>query len=296
VIIPRIISYDEVNGTTEPYRGKARVYFNLGKKVLTSSSWDLVNSNTGVAQTKTQYGLAHHLDDLTSPTFDFNFAPPEVVFYNLTAYTTNGLFTEYHDRFVRELTGRDSKFLKVYMKLNDGDVQGEFLRNLWNIDGIIYRINEVKEYNGNGESPVTTLCELIRIPEGDAPATFTLGTLTKMKQSDIVTNQYPDTIKTSGTGNSVGGQTKNILINGDNNTVPDPYKNVVIFGDNTTATESDVIYINGVPFAGGTDHQSGYYFIPFAETVVIQTNKQMTNWDGLQIEGDLQINGELILR
>jgi hypothetical protein len=71
---------------------------------------------------------------------------------------------------------------------------------------------------------------------------------------------------------------------------------VVIFGDNTTALESDVIYINGVPFAGGTDHQSGYYFIPFAETVVIQTNKQMTNWDGLQIEGDLQINGELILR
>ncbi len=44
----------------------------------------------------------------------------------------------------------------------------------------------------------------------------------------------------------------------------------------------------------GTDHHSGYYYIPVGLTVVVALNKQMTSWDLLSIDGELLIEGQLI--
>jgi hypothetical protein len=45
---------------------------------------------------------------------------------------------------------------------------------------------------------------------------------------------------------------------------------------------------------GGTDHHSGYYYIPAALTVTVAENKQMTTWGILDIDGALIIDGQLI--
>lgn len=45
-----------------------------------------------------------------------------------------------------------------------------------------------------------------------------------------------------------------------------------------------------------TDHHSGYYKIESPDTVTIEENKQMTNWNRLEIDGTLIIDGELILK
>ena len=45
-----------------------------------------------------------------------------------------------------------------------------------------------------------------------------------------------------------------------------------------------------------TDHHSGFYEIEAGQTVTIEENKQMTNWNNLLIDGTLIIDGDLILK
>jgi len=45
-----------------------------------------------------------------------------------------------------------------------------------------------------------------------------------------------------------------------------------------------------------TDHHSGFYKIEAGQTVTIEENKQMTNWNNLLIDGTLIIEGDLILK
>jgi hypothetical protein len=240
IIIPRIISFDPVNQISEPYKGKARVFYNQGQITLVSDTWTLVNSSTLVGSPLTVYPRAHHLNNLTAPSFDFNFGVPRIVYYSATAYSTFNLFSGYHDQFIRELTGRDSKFLQAYMKLDESDLQGEFLRRLWIIKGTIFRINVIKEYDGNGEA--TTWTELIRINEGTAPATYLTPAPDGPELTDTKSFQFPDTIIDKGLANTIGLKSQNIEVVGDNNTVNNSLKNVVVWGDNQTATKSNAFY------------------------------------------------------
>ncbi len=45
-----------------------------------------------------------------------------------------------------------------------------------------------------------------------------------------------------------------------------------------------------------TDHHSGFYEIEAGQTVTIEENKQMTNWNNLSINGTIIIDGDLILK
>ena len=268
VIIPRIISFDPVNQVSEPYKGKARVFYNQGEKTLLTDTWTLVNSTSLVGSPQTTYPRAHHLNDLTAPTFDFNFGVPRIVYYAATAYTTFNLFTGYYDQFIRELTGRDSKFFQAYFKLDESDLQGEFLRNLWNIKGTIFRINVIKEYDGNGAA--TTWAELVRINKGNTPATYTQ---TDPQETETKTFQFPDTIIDKGLANTIGLKSQNVQVIGDSNTVNDNLKNVVVWGDSQTATKSGVFYnaLKEVKSANGTFIVEVYRADDFPSTLAANT-------------------------
>lgn len=51
-----------------------------------------------------------------------------------------------------------------------------------------------------------------------------------------------------------------------------------------------------IPATSGqsTDHHSGYYYIAPAQTVTVSSNKQMTTWGVLDIDGSLVVDGQLI--
>lgn len=249
IIIPRIISFDPINQVSKPYKGKPRVYYYQGLKTLTTDSWELENSGTGAKTTITQHPEFGHLDSRTAPTFDLNFGRPEVVYYTATAYTSNNLFSGYHDQFLRELTGRDSKFLQLYMKLRPSDLQEDFLRDLWNIQGTIYRINQIREYDANGDS--TTWTELIRINKGNSPKVFTLPLADVPKKSETFNAQFAKSIVNIGYDNSIPENSKNILIQGDNNTINDGVDNVTLLNTNgVTVTDSGTTIIGGIPISG----------------------------------------------
>lgn len=174
LVIPRIIQVDESTLISSPHKGKPRFFFNNG--LIASDDWNLVNSDTGVATTMTSYPSCHHLDDLTSPTFDLNFGVPQWVFYTATNYTSNNLFQNNHAQAIRELTSRDSKIVTAFFKLDENDLYKNFMRRLCNIDGVLYRKNIVKDFRATSHE--MTKVELIKIVKGNTRKKFTIPVYT----------------------------------------------------------------------------------------------------------------------
>lgn len=171
IIIPRIVKLNDANLILQPHKGKPRIFFWLGLNAVTST-WNIVETD-GTVNVQTNNPQVHHLDNLTSPTFDLNFGIPQWVYYVGTAYTTSNLWSENHAQFIRELTGRDSKILNAYFKLKESDFYEGFMRRLKNIDGVVYRVNIIKDYLANSDSLTKT--ELVKIVAGDSSATFITG-------------------------------------------------------------------------------------------------------------------------
>lgn len=163
IIIPHIFEMDEATGVVKPHKGKPRFFFNNGT-TATTTGWILINSDTAAETTEAVYPQAHHLDDITAPAYDLNFGVPEYVFYDADAYTANNLCNQYHLPFIRQLTGRDSKLVTAWFKLDESDLYENFMRRLALIDGVVYRKNLVSDYLANSEKLVK--CELLRILEG----------------------------------------------------------------------------------------------------------------------------------
>lgn len=177
IVIPRVIKVDESTLVTTPYKGKPRIFLNSGTRA-TADGWTLVNSDTGAESAQTVWPVAHHLDDIESPTFDFNFEKPDLVYYDAAtlgfSYTTENLFSRYHAQFIRELTGRDSKIINAWFRLTEVDAYENFMRRLCNIDGVLFRKNVIKDWIINSNNLVK--CELIRIVDGNSRGEYATGT------------------------------------------------------------------------------------------------------------------------
>jgi hypothetical protein len=100
-----------------------------------------------------------------------------------------------------------------------------------------------------------------------------------------------------GDGNFVGESNDILLDNSHDNVIDSGLTNVTLINTTgITVSESNVTYINGVKVDSISDHHSGYSKIESTDTVTVQENKQMTNWNKLEIDGTLIIDGELILK
>jgi len=112
----------------------------------------------------------------------------------------------------------------------------------------------------------------------------------------IAPDSYKITIQ--GDGNKVYSKSEYITLeNSHNNIIDSGLKDVTLINtDGLTITESNVTYINGIKVDSFTDHHSGFYKIEAPDTVTVEENKQMTNWNRLEIDGTLIIDGELILK
>jgi hypothetical protein len=163
IVIPTIITYDENTGVVTPFKGKPRAFIYSGLRP--SDSWVLRNSAlTSTFNTYTSYPCINHLDDLDNPTFDFNFELPIYLQWSNASYVNINMFSEYHEKFLKEITGKDSKIFQAYYKLNKSHIRPQSFRRLAMINGVLFRKNEIVDYNGNGEE--TTYMELVRIVEG----------------------------------------------------------------------------------------------------------------------------------
>lgn len=160
LITPRIIK------DGKPFKGKPKLYFYNGLK---DGDFRLTDADGVAFQDLTQYPSVHHFDDWENPSFDLNFELPKRIYYGnaSTLVTTDNLFSRYHEKFIREITGRDSKIVECYAKLTNSDVASLDFSKLIMINGVLYRLNEVKEFDSNVAD--STQIELIRIIEASSP-------------------------------------------------------------------------------------------------------------------------------
>jgi len=157
-VIPNITKIDN-GGSPQPYKGKARIFFNNGLKPM--GGWSL-NDGISPLYQYTSYPQAHHsYGDIKNPTFDLNFSKPEYVRYFFSRYNNNNLFNKYQRINILEQTSIDGKILKAYFHLESEELLD--FRKLVNINGVLYRKNLIDNFDANGYE--TTKVELYKVLE-----------------------------------------------------------------------------------------------------------------------------------
>lgn len=134
------------------------------RKVTGVSNWHIKNNSGNLGSALTTYGYAGHLDDPDAPTADINFGVPNQIYFTLpVSYPTANLFNGFWSDYVAEITDKDSKLLtcNVYLKLTD--IYGLDFSKLIYIDGALWRLNRIIDYNPT--NPESTKCEFLRVIE-----------------------------------------------------------------------------------------------------------------------------------
>jgi hypothetical protein len=118
------------------------------KKITGVTSWAIQNGVGGsTLASYTAYGYAGHLDDPFNPQADINWGATKEVFYSATAVTAANLFAGYWSEYIAEITDKDSKLLTCSVKLNEVDIYNLDFSKLIYIDGSLWRLNKVLDYN-----------------------------------------------------------------------------------------------------------------------------------------------------
>jgi AraC-like DNA-binding protein len=131
------------------------------KKIIGVTSWKIKN---GVADinTGTSYGYAGHFDDPDAPNADINFGATNELYFTLAAGNlTNNLFNVYYSPYMAEITDKDSRLLTANFRLTTQDIYDLDFSKFVFIDGSLYRITKVIDYNTDGQN--LTKCELLRV-------------------------------------------------------------------------------------------------------------------------------------
>jgi hypothetical protein len=118
------------------------------KKITGRTSWAIKNGIGGsTLASYTAYGYAGHVDDPLNPTDDINWGAPKELFFTTASYTAANLFNGYWSEYIAEITDKDSKLLTCSVKLNEVDIYNLDFSKLIYIDGSLWRLNKVLDYN-----------------------------------------------------------------------------------------------------------------------------------------------------
>ena len=134
----------------------------LAKKVSSVTTWAMKNGATTLAS-YTAYGYAGHVDDPKNPQEDISWGSPRELFFSTASYTAANLFNGYWSEYIAEITDKDSKLLTCSLKLNEVDIYNLDFSKLIYIDGSLWRLNKVLDYNPMDFN--TTKVELLKVIE-----------------------------------------------------------------------------------------------------------------------------------
>ena len=132
------------------------------QKINGRASWKIENNLANLGSLTT-YGYAGHLYFNSSflPINDINFGAPSELFFSTTTYPSTNLFNAYYSDYMAEIVDKDSKLLTCQALLNSLDIlQLDFSKMVW-IDGVLFRINKVLNYNPMNYT--TTKVELLKV-------------------------------------------------------------------------------------------------------------------------------------
>ena len=157
--IPHIV---ENNGSTiKSYKGGGHLAFYNG---LRAGNCSIQREANTITTASTNYPMIHHFRLQNSqdyvPLFDLHFQSRQYSFDEILAYPSSNTYLKYFSRFINEMTSPDAKLLRAYFKLNDIDISNMDFSKLKMIDGNLFRLYAIKDYDNINLG--TTQCELIK--------------------------------------------------------------------------------------------------------------------------------------
>ena len=159
-IYPAIYKKSNDNAAEDPMDFNIRIL--QAQKITGRTTWKIEDGNSNLGNLNV-YGYAGHLQFNNSllPLNDINFGAPNELFFTAESYPTTNLFNAYYSDYMAEITDKDSKLLTCQVLLNSLDIlQLDFSKMVW-IDGILFRINKVLNYNPMNYT--TTKVELLKV-------------------------------------------------------------------------------------------------------------------------------------
>jgi hypothetical protein len=139
----------------------------MQKKLITGvASYDITQTSSGTTSTlttKTEYPYAGHFNDPYTPTIDINYAIPSLLYYqptNIASIDVN-LFTLYWIQYMYEIIDQDSRLLVANFRLNEQDINQLDFSKLIYIQGVLYRLNKIIDYNATQRD--TCKVELLKV-------------------------------------------------------------------------------------------------------------------------------------
>lgn len=145
------------NGATEGRMGtKIRLLFS---KKLSVTNWKMHLDTS--QHNFDQYGYMGHYNDPSSPIFDFNWETPRELYFSFNREVPPNLFNSYWSAYLAEITHKDSKLLVANVYLTKIDIKNlDFSKPIY-IDGVLFRLNKVVDYNSEQEG--LTKVELLKL-------------------------------------------------------------------------------------------------------------------------------------
>lgn len=124
--------------------------------------WDLKNA-ASVLASYTEYGYAGHFNDPNSLTSDIGFGVPKELFIPIptTGSLSSNLFNVYYSPYLAEITDPDSKMMMCTVYLTRRDINELDLGRYVFIDGSLWRINKIIDYNVTNED--TCQAEFLKV-------------------------------------------------------------------------------------------------------------------------------------
>jgi hypothetical protein len=124
-------------------------------------SWNIMNTTT-VLGSYTTYGYAGHIDNPNAPTNDIGFGVPFQLYFLLVAGSLNAnQFNVYWSPYMAEITDKDSRLLTAKIRLNSQDIFNLDFSKFKYIDGSLWRLNKIEDYNVTSED--TCSVELLKV-------------------------------------------------------------------------------------------------------------------------------------
>jgi hypothetical protein len=121
----------------------------------------------------TSYPYAGHFDDPITPADDLNFGVPYELFYsNITGGDPSvNQFSVYWLPYMYEVIDKDSRLLTATFRLNEQDIRQLDFSKLIYIDGILYRLNKIVDYNASQRDVCKVeLLKVIQLTYTEIPA------------------------------------------------------------------------------------------------------------------------------
>jgi hypothetical protein len=157
IIAPRIIDGNPDVGDIEPFKGAARLYCYNGLVELpdepTQEYFRLTNvidpNVGGNYEDFPYYPNINHQNSLTAPTYDLMWASARDYWETFNGVISNNNLWVYHSKFIRELTQSASAIVRCYVRLSEADIYALDFGRLIKINGVLYRLNEIKDWDPN---------------------------------------------------------------------------------------------------------------------------------------------------